>query len=387
MHHRSSTSALISVYHDWLSSLDSGEEVCIVFFDVKKAFDSVPHIPLLQQLKDVGLGPLLLKWIQSYLTNREQFTVVNGCSSNLLQVLSGVPQGSVLGPLLFIIYINDVVNKIHPDSNINLFADDIALYRIIRSSVDYTILQKDITAVSSCLGSKHLELNASKCCYLLLSRKRSHSIHPPVLMLNDVPLKHVSSYKYLGVLITSDSMWSSHISKICNKTRRLVGLIYRKFYKYSSSETLLKLYTSFIRPHLEYACIAWDPYLKKDITALEDVQKFALKMCTKSWDQDYQTLLTITNLPSLESRRHQAKLCHLFKIANAQTYFPDAPLTNRTHHYAVRSSREHSLMPIQFHSNQFGKSYFPSTINAWNSLPSSTHSSTSIAAFKFALNH
>ena len=206
-------------------------------------------------------------------------------------------------------------------------------------------------------------------------------------MLNDIPLKHVSSYKYLGVLITSDSMWSSHISKICNRTRRLVGLMYRKFYKYSSSETLLKLYTSFIRPHLEYACIAWDPYLKKDITALEDVQKFALKMCTKSWDQDYQTLLTITNLPSLESRRHQAKLCHLFKIANAQTYFPDAPLANRTHHYAIRSSREHSLMPIQFHSNQFGKSYFPSTINAWNSLPSSTHSSTSIAAFKFALNH
>ena len=145
--------------------------------------------------------------------------MVNGCSSNLLQVLSGVPQGSVLGPLLFIIYINDVVNKIHPDSNINLFADDIALYRIIRSSVDYTILQKDITAVSSCLGSKHLELNASKCCHLLLSRKRSHSIHPPVLMLNDVPLKYVSSYKYLGVLITSDSMWSSHISKICTRIK------------------------------------------------------------------------------------------------------------------------------------------------------------------------
>ena len=79
--------------------------------------------------------------------------------------------------------------------------------------------------------------------------------------------------------------------------------------------------------------------------------------------------ITITNLPSPESRRHQAKLCHLFKIANTQTYFPDAPLTNRTHHYAVRSSREHSLMPIQFHSNQFGKSYFPSTINGWNSLP------------------
>ena len=110
-------------------------------------------------------------------------------------------------------------------------------------------------------------------------------------------------------------------------------------------------------------------------------------LCPWSCSGKVGAYVTITNLPSLESRRHQAKLCHLFKIANAQTYFPDAPLTNRIHHYAVRSSREHSLMPIQFHSNQFGKSYFPNTINAWNSLPSSTHSSTSIAAFKFALNH
>ena len=136
------------VHHDWLNSLDSGKEVCIVFFDVKKAFDSVPHIPLLQKLKGIGLDPLLLKLIQIYLTNREQLTVVNGCSFNLLQVLSGVLQGSVLGPLLFIFYTNDIVNNIHPDNNINLFADDIALYRIIRSYVDHTILLKDYRGFS-----------------------------------------------------------------------------------------------------------------------------------------------------------------------------------------------------------------------------------------------
>ena len=175
---------------------------------------------------EIGLNPFLLRWIENYLTNRKQFVVVNGSSSSLLPVLSGVPQGSVLGPLLFIIYLNDVVHQISNDSSINLFADDIALYRIINSSDDYSKLQIDIDAVSSCLASKHLNLNVSKCCSLLLSRKRANSIPPPTLTLNGAPLSHATSYKYLGVLITQDLMWSSHISNICNKTRWLIGILY-----------------------------------------------------------------------------------------------------------------------------------------------------------------
>ena len=159
MHHRSSTAALISVIHDWLSALDNGHEVCVVFFDMRKAFDSVPHIPLLQKLSDVGVNPFILRWIRSYLTNRKQFVVVDGSSSTPLKVLSGVPQGSVLGPLLFI---NNVVSQISGGSKINLFADDIALYRVIKSADDYERLQDDIDAVGSCHATKHLNLNSDK---------------------------------------------------------------------------------------------------------------------------------------------------------------------------------------------------------------------------------
>ena len=130
--------------------------------------------------------------------------------------------------LLFTTYLNDVVNQIYPDSSINRFVDDIALYRTIRSPKDYIKLQDDITAESCSLAFKHLDLNASKCCFLLLSRKRTHSIHPPLLMLSGTPLERASSYKYLGVQITSDLMWSSHISNICNETRRLIGMMYHK---------------------------------------------------------------------------------------------------------------------------------------------------------------
>ena len=120
-----------------------------------------------------------------------------------------------------------------------------------------------LNAINSCLAAKHLTLNSQKCCYLFISRKRTSSIPPPCLNIGNLPLARVSKYKYLGITITADLMWSTHITNICNKTRRLIGLLYRRFYKFSSCSTMLRLYVSFIRPHLEYAAAAWDPFLKK----------------------------------------------------------------------------------------------------------------------------
>ena len=238
--------------------------------------------------------------MQSYLTKRRQFVVEGSCSPTL-RVVPEVPQGSVLGPLLFVIYLNDVADCISGGSKINLFADDIALYRryIITNPDDYLTLQADVDAIKSTLTTKYLMLNPKKCCCLFISRRRVHSIPPPCSTLGHSPLAHVSSYKYLGLPITSDLKWSIHITNICSKTRKLIGLLYRRFYKYSSPNTLLKLYVSFIRPHLEYTLGAWDPFLKKDIDLIEDMQKFALKVCLKSWNASYYDLLKQSNLPSL----------------------------------------------------------------------------------------
>ena len=385
MHHRSSTGALISVVHDWLQALNDGHEICVIFFDVKKAFDSVPHIPLLQKLADLNIDPYILKWIQDYLTERRQYVAVEGSSSPILNVLSGVPQGSVLGPLLFIIYLNDVVHRISNCSKINLYADDIALYRVISHRQDYSALQADIDAISDCLSEKYLTLNSSKCCYLLISRKRIHTLHPPSLILNGQQLTRVTSYKYLGVTITSDLMWSTHIANLCNKTRKIIGLFYRTFYKDSSPETMLKLYTSFIRPHLEYAAAVWDPFLKKDIDLLENTQKFALKVSTKCWNISYDDLLSRSNLPSLQDRRRQFKLCQAFNIIHELAYFPDAPFENRHSKYNSRTVHSKALMPIQTHTSQFQHSFFPDVIEQWNSLSESTTSATSIVSFKHNL--
>ena len=163
MHHRTSTSALISVIHDWLTALEDGNEICVIFFDIQKAFDSVPHVALL--LADIGIDLYLLRWIQNYLKNGMQYVVVEGASSPTLQVLSGVPQGSVLGPLLFILHLNDVIHCISEGSEANIYADDIALYRTIRSPEDYVYLQADIDSVAACLDAKLLTLNVSKYFY------------------------------------------------------------------------------------------------------------------------------------------------------------------------------------------------------------------------------
>ena len=156
---------------------------------------------------------------------------------------------------------------------------------------------------------------------MVISRKRLNLIPSPPLYLNGTRLDQVKSYKYLGVTITSNLSWLPHITSLCNKTRRLVGMIYRKLYQHSDSRTLLKLYLSIIRPHVEYASPVWDPHHKTEIEAIESVQKFALKMCLKSWSSNYEQLLLQleARLPSLRVRR-SALMSHLYKIINKLTY-------------------------------------------------------------------
>ena len=195
-------------------------------------------------------------------------------------------------------------------------------------------------------------------------------------MLNGKSLKRVYEYKYLGVLIASDLMWSSQITNICNKTRRLVGVLYRRFYKHSSTDT--PELVCFVRPHLEYTGIAWDPYLNKDIAAIEDVQKFALRVCTKSWNSNYDQLLSQSQLPSLEARRRQAKLCNLYNITNELVHFPDAPVTSRVLNYATRSSGECQITAIY----QVAQT---STIIHFFSLPSEVQTLSKNTSFKCAV--
>ena len=212
-----------------------------------------------------------MSWLHDYLCNRQQAVIVDGDKSESSSVLSGVPQGSVLGPILFLVYINDLTDVvIHPNSIVNMFADDVLLYHTISCPDDYLEVQHSITAIEHWSSDNHLQLNALKCKSMTISRKRKPVTLNYSLTLNNSNLEQVESYKYLGLLLTSDLSWSPHISSICLKARKILNLLYRRFYSNVSQDVLKQLYLSLVRPHLEYSCHVW--------SALENVQKFACRI-------------------------------------------------------------------------------------------------------------
>ena len=378
--------ALLATTSHWFSLLEEGNEICAVFYDYRKAFDSVPHRPLLNKLKSLDVSCHILRWVADYLTSRSQCVVVEGDNSDVTQVLSGVPQGSVLGPLLFLIYIDEISSiPLSSGSSRVIYADDVCIYRPISSCSDFRYVQEDVETVEEWSAENFLNLNPSKCKYMLISRKRIPNVPDVPLLLGNCPLQRVSVFKYLGVLLSEDMSWSPHVQTVCSRAKKVLGLLYRKFYNYSSTDTLTQLYVSLVRPHLEYACPVWAPHLVKDVRAIEDVQKFACKMATHNWNSSYQDLLQLTELPTLERRRLDLKLGQLFKIIHNFCYFPEGIINLREQTPLLTNTRFlHPLFLHQplAHTNSFQYSFVPHTSSVWNSLPFSIVNASSFNIFK-----
>ena len=222
---------------------------------------------------------------------------------------------------------------------------------------------------------------------MLISRKRYNSLSPPLLYLNATELEQVASYKYLGVIITTNLSWQLHVTSMCKKARKLIGMLYRNFYEHSSSNTLLKLYLTTIRPHLEYASPVWSPFHKREIEDIESVQKYALRMCLKSWNSNYEELLENTHIPTLSSRRTRASMYHLFKIINKQTHFPAAPIASRKIPYNSRTINQNTIMIPKANTAAYQFSFFPRSLALWNILPEDNTSCTKLNIFKQTISN
>ena len=249
----------------------------VIFLDISKAFDKVWHSGLLYKLKRVGIVGDLHEWFSDYLTDRYQRVVIQGQSSSWGKIHAGVPQGSVLGPLMFLIYINDLVDLVR--SNIKLFADDTTLYLNIDDPINAAeTINSDLSDIDQWSKDWLVTFNASKTDSMLVSRKVNQLNHPPILFQGHT-LQNITQHKHLGLTIRSDLRWSDHISHICNKSSKLINIM--KHLKFTlDRQTLETIYISFVRPILEYGSAVWSGCTAQDEEKLESIQLDAARIIT-----------------------------------------------------------------------------------------------------------
>ena len=377
----STTYQLLSIYDDFFKSLDKKSITQAVFFDISKAFDRVWHRGLIHKLNAIGIRGPLLRWFEDYLNDREQAVVIKGKMSSYKAVQSGVPQGSVLGPLLFLVYINDIVKDI--ESLVKLFADDTSMYLRLNDGVTRTyILNSDITKILDWSRRWKVDFNPSKTELLTIANIRDYYTYP--LVFDNSILLETNAHKHLGVILQNDCKWNSHIESIVAKTRPLIACFRSFKYKFNR-KTLEILYKSYILPHFDYADVVWDNCSAVLSNELENIHLDALRTIIGAVKgTSHEKLYLESGFTSLQERRKRHKLILFFKLVNGilpvylNAYIP--PLVSDINPFPRRRPSERQVP--EFRLETYHDTYFPSTTELWNDLPDTIKEQTSISNFK-----
>ena len=377
---RSCSSNLRSYYSKVIDIVQEREGwVDSVYLDLKKAFDKVPHRRLIWKIKNIGrVGGQLLKWMKDYLSEREMRTVVRNSTSSWLKVTSGVPQGSVLGPVMFGIYVNDLPEGI--ESHINLFADDAKLMRKVENINDCRRLQEDLDRISGWSRTWQMEFNLNKCKVMEFGKSKWR-VHGNYKMEN-FNLERSTAEVDLGVTITEGLTPDKHINRITGEVTNLLRRI-RVAFSYLDADMMKKLITSMIRPRLEYAATVWSPHTKKNIRKLERVQRAATKMVPELRDLTYEERLKKLGIPTLESRRERGDLISIYKIVHNIDKVDGEILNLET-----RNTRGHGKKLRKVQCTRDIKKYsFPHrAVDTWNGLESNIVNAASVHKFKAKLD-
>ena len=311
---RSTITQLLNYLDKCIEATVSGQVIDTIYFDFAKAFDTVPHKRLLEKLKAYGISGQILKWIGSFLDGRTQIVKVNGESSYEASVTSGIPQGSVLGPILFVIYINDLPDIVRSSDSF-LFADDTKIMRQISSENDSLLLQSDIDALYEWSKKWLLKFHPDKCACMGIGYSPKEEIYTSYNM-NGHCLKIINSEKDLGVLFDNNLKFDMHINSIINRANRILGIV-RKTFDCLDRQIFANLYKGLVRPHLEYAAPVWSPHLMVQKEALENVQRRATRLVPGLSQLSYPERLKALKLPTLAYRRARGDMITVFKILNA----------------------------------------------------------------------
>lgn len=365
---KSTSIQLIESYEEIGKSLDKGSQVDAIFLDFAKAFDTVDHMLLITKLKFYGVKGTFLKWFESYLGNRQQRVVINGKSSDYVDVMSGVPQGSILGPLLFILYINDIVDCLDDDTKIYLFADDAKMFREINNVNDCVLLQQQLNGVHEWSLKWNLKFNSKKCKVLAFSYKRVKIAYKYRLCGDE--LEHVNSIRDLGVIVSNKLTWNEQVDSVVKKANKMLWLLKRKVTANVFKAKLL-YFNSLVRPHLEYCSNVWQTSNKTLNLKLESVyRQGTLFICNYDRSLTYIDRLKKCSLTPLCFRFEFNDLMLLYKGIHNKCDLNILKFCTLDTGHRTRSSdkRWYWVIP-RCHTENYKKSFFNRTLSTWNKLP------------------
>jgi ribonucleases P/MRP protein subunit RPP40 len=334
----------------------------------------VAHIRLLHKLKSMGIQSLALKWIEDFVTGRSFSVRVGEKCSEERAVLSGVPQGSVLGPLLFLAFVADLPGLASEGSRIRMFADDTKIYRNIRSVADEDALQNDLNEIYSWCDKWLLDLNVKKCKSMRIG---PHSGVRSYELGEGETLDCVMSERDLGVIIDSDLKFSEHIHNKINIAKRNIYMI-RQNFRYLDAKTVMILYKSLVRPHLEFCSPVWNPSQKALVDSLERVQRAATRLVPEVRGLAYERRLEVFGLQSLSSRRSREDIIALFLLNRIDHLRCLIPFKD------AHGTRGHalSLFKERCQSREKRNFLFNRALPVWNSFPDGFSEIGSLNALK-----
>ena len=325
-----------------------------IYLDFKKAFDSVPHERLLSKLDAYGIGGPLKAWTKYFLLDRKQRVVVNGKLSSWSLVLSGIPLGSVLGPILFVIFINE--------------ADD------------YSCLQNDLDRLVEWSHLWQLHFNDSKC--KVLHMENSNPSH--CYTMSNIPLTKTAEEKDLGVIMDNELKFYKHTAYAVKRASKMLGL-FRAIFTCLDEITVPKIVMAMVRLHLEYGNVIWHPRYQLDKTEIEKVQRRAIKLISTLRHEPYEARLRSLKLPSLDYQRRRGDMLQVFRILNGldrldpQIFFKLSKQI-RTRGHCQKLYNDHSRLELRKHV------FSQMIINDWNSLPELVITCKSVNIFKSRLD-
>lgn len=379
-----STDTILLKFYDFVTDcVDRNKVVDCIFFDFQKAFDTVPHCILLSRLHTIGIRGPILAWLDDLLSNRKQMVRIDRSFSQSLPVSSGVIQGSVLGPTLFNIFVDDLDNSIR-HCQILKYADDTRIFRSADKSNKSVnclkvMVQEDIDNIVKWSNDSGLKLNIKKCFSVSFGRHATTRDYE----ISGLPIPKMNYYKDLGLNVSSPICFNTHVDIIVAKAFTKLGII-KKIFVTKTPKNIIKLYKAFVRPHLEYSSIIWSPYTLSSINNVERVQRRMCRLIPEVRHLSYRQQLGSLGLLSLEARRLRFQLITLFKIYKGQLKITLNELFDVSD---TRRTRGHSChITPRFSAHNYRLNFFTnSVVSYWNKLSQDDIDASSLLDFKIRI--